>query len=86
MGRPYGRFGQPGHLKPVECVDGYCGEVGKPQPKELSWVKIKGRNRVKIMKGKFCKVIVNFVSCFIIRQVKVSFIVIKGIIVVIVND
>ena len=47
LGRPYGRLGQPGHLKPVECVDGYCGGVGKPQPKELSWVKIKGRNRVK---------------------------------------
>ena len=57
--------------------------VGRPQPKELSqriviWLKIVG--------WEFGKVIVNFINCFVIRQVKVSFIVIKGIIVIIVND
>ena len=43
--------------------------VGRPQPKELSqrivfWIKIVG--------WEFGKVIVNFINCFVIRQVKVS--------------
>ena len=79
LGRPYGRFGQPGNLKPVRCVDGYCCEVGRPQPKELSLRKIKGKNWVKIVMCKFCKVIVVFIRSFVIRQVKVSFMVIRGI-------
>ena len=54
--------------------------VGRPQPKELSqriviWVKIVG--------WEFGKVIVNFINCFVIRQVKVSFMIIKGIIVIV---